>query len=138
MKPLIIANWKMHTTLTEATILASGLKEGLTDIQNCEVVLCPPSAWLVPVAEIIHRHRLDRLHLGAQNIFWQEQGAVTGEIAASMLKGLASYVIIGHSERRSYFHETNQEIQAKIKLALAQELIPIFVSVRPGSPTKPP
>lgn len=135
MKPLLVANWKMNTSLSEALILASGIKEGLADLAGVEVILCPPFPWLVSIVEVMQRHPISQLHLGAQNIFWKENGAYTGEVGAPMLKGLAEYVIIGHSERRRLFHETDQEIEAKIKLALAHGLRPILCIGESRRPT---
>lgn len=123
---LIVANWKMQTTLAEALVITNGIKTGVANLTAVDIVLCPPFPWLVSVAEVLHKHRLAHLSLGAQNIFWQERGAYTGEVAASMLTGLAKYVIIGHSERRRYGHETDQEIKAKLSLASQAKLTPIL------------
>lgn len=125
MRPLIVANWKMHTTLAEASVLANGVKEGAAELNGLDIVLCPPFPWLVPIAELLHHHRVPIVHIGAQNIFWQAEGAYTGEVSAAMLKGLVTHVIIGHSDRRRVFHETDQEIVKKVKLALESAIIPI-------------
>lgn len=134
MSPLIVANWKMNTTLSEAMILANGIKKGLADIGECEVVLCPPFPWLVPLAEVIHHHPLHHLSLGAQNIHYKEFGPYTGEVSATMLKSVVKYVIIGHSERRRFARETHEEIEAKIKQALKQGLWPIVCIGEPRRP----
>lgn len=126
MRNIIAANWKMNTTLSEAIILANGVKAGVASLSGVDVVICPPSPWLVPVAEALQTHPVKHLSLGAQNIFWKESGAYTGEISAPMIKGLASYVILGHSERRKVFHESDQEISSKIKQALVCGIKPIL------------
>lgn len=125
-RKLIAANWKMNTTLSEAIVLANGVKSGVRELSGTDIVLCPPFPWLVPVKEALAQHPAKAIKLGAQNLFWQESGAYTGEISALMLKGLVDYVIIGHSERRKYFKESNEEIAQKITKALAAGLTPIF------------
>lgn len=121
-RPIIVANWKMNTSLTEASILASSIKHDLGSA-NAEVVICPPSIWLVPVAEILHN--ATNISVGAQNCFWQQKGSFTGEISPKMLKSIAKYVIIGHSERRKYLLEDLEMINRKIKAVLEAGLIPI-------------
>ncbi len=126
MKRMIVANWKMNTTLSEALLLANGVKEGVADLSHIEVVLCPPFPWLVSVAEAVEAYHIPFLRLGAQNLFWKEEGAFTGEVSATMLRGLADYVILGHSERRRIFHESDTELAAKLALAVAAGLRPIL------------
>lgn len=126
MRPLIVANWKMNTNLSEALILANGVKKAVADLSGLDVVLCPPSLWLVPISEQYGHHQIKHLFLGAQNLFWAPSGAYTGEISATMLTGLVDYAIIGHSERRRLFHETDAEITKKVLLALDAGLKPIL------------
>lgn len=123
-RPIIIANWKMNTNLADATVLSTSIKNKVGDF-DIDVVLAPPSVWLHPVAEVLERAPKN-VHLGAQNIWFTENGAVTGEISAEMVKGLAKYVIIGHSERRKYFNETDELINDKIQTALKHGLTPIL------------
>ncbi len=122
-KPIIAGNWKMNKTVAEARTLAEGLKNGLKDIENVDIVVCPPFTSLREVAKALEN---SSIALGAQNVYWEDSGAYTGEISPPMLKSLGSqYVIIGHSERRAYFGETNETVNKKIKAALTHNLTPI-------------
>ncbi len=121
---MIAGNWKMNKNQQEAKELAQGLKErvGKPFDKGC-VVLCPPFTDLRIVNEVI---KDSAIGLGAQNMYWQEKGAFTGEIAPGMVKDAGcSYVIIGHSERRKYFAETNETVNKRIKAALSCGLTPI-------------
>ena len=118
MKSLIVGNWKMNPiNQKEAKTLFDAVKKGIK-VKNIEVVICPPFVYL---------HLLKGLPLGAQDVFFEEKGAYTGEISPAMLKNLkVEYVIIGHSERRGYFNETNGVINKKIKKSLEAGLNVIF------------
>jgi triosephosphate isomerase len=120
--PIIAGNWKMHKTIAEAVQLARGIREGVTEVQGVDVVLCPPFTALAAVEDVISNSKVE---LGAQNMYFEEQGAFTGEISPLMLEGLCDYVILGHSERRQYFGETDEGVNQKIKAALAHNLLPI-------------
>lgn len=121
---IIGGNWKMYKTPSEAVTTAKALKVKLINIEKVEVVICPPFTDLVPVYEIIKE---TRIKLGGQNLYWEDEGAFTGEISAAMLKDAGcEYVIIGHSERRHIFNETDEQINKKIKQALKFNLKPIF------------
>ena len=122
-KPLVVANWKMNTSLADATILATQIKNSIHDL-DVEVVLCPPYVWLYPVAEILEKSS-NNIDLGAQNMWFTGNGAMTGEISGTMLKGLVKYVILGHSERRKNLGETTELINDKIQMALECNLTPI-------------
>ncbi|MCX5713076.1 MAG: triose-phosphate isomerase, partial [Candidatus Omnitrophica bacterium] len=123
---IIAGNWKMYKTIGETIELANGLKRELYDLgsDTVDIVICPPFTSLSEAAEVI----LDsNIALGAQDIFWQEEGAFTGEVSPLMLKDAGvKYVIIGHSERRQFFNETNDTVNKKIKAALKHGLIPIM------------
>lgn len=122
-KPIIAGNWKMYKTNTEARALVNGLKEK-TMPAAVEVVLCPPFTALTTVAELLQGTAIG---LGAQDLFWEDEGAYTGEVSPLMLKELGcSYVIIGHSERRQYFGETDETVNKKVKAALRHGLKPII------------
>ena len=122
-KPIIAGNWKMNKTAGEAVKLVDGLKNELRDVKNIDIVVCPPFTALEEVGKVICG---TNVYLGAQNVHWEDSGAWTGEISASMLKELdCRYAIIGHSERRAYFDETNEGVNKRTKAALKYNLIPI-------------
>ena len=121
---IVAGNWKMHNTIGESIALAQAIKEGTTDIKNGEVVIAPPFTSLYSVGEII---KGSLVSLGAQNMHYEDKGAFTGEIAPGMLKDIGcTYVIIGHSERRKYFHEQDNDVNLKVKKALMAGLKPIM------------
>jgi triosephosphate isomerase len=121
---IVAGNWKMHNTIGESIALAQAIKEGTTNIKKGEVVLAPPFTALASVSETI---KGSRVSLAAQNMFYEDKGAYTGEIAPGMLKDIGcTYVIIGHSERRKYFHERDNDVNLKVKKALAAGLKPIM------------
>jgi triosephosphate isomerase len=119
---MIAGNWKMNTTVAEAAELVKAMKEKLHHIAGVEKVLCPPFVSLTTVKELI---KGTSIKLGAQNMYFERSGAYTGEISPPMLAGLCEFVILGHSERRGYFGETDQLVNKKIKAALGAGLIPI-------------
>lgn len=121
--PMIAGNWKMNTTLSEAIKLVSEMRPGLDEIDNVDKVVCPPFISLSAVKELI-RH--SSIKLGAQNLYFEEKGAYTGEISPLMLADLCEFVIIGHSERRQYFNETGEVVNKKIQAALKVGLKPIL------------
>ncbi len=122
-KKIVAGNWKMNTTLHEGLDLAKSVNAKVTGTQ-VTVVLCTPFIHLTEVSKVISK---PALFLGAQNCADKESGAYTGEVSAAMVKSTgASFVILGHSERRSYYGETNSMLASKVKLALANGLTPIF------------
>ena len=121
--PMIAGNWKMNTTLTEAVELVNEIRPGLDEIDNVDKVICPPFISLAAVRELI---KGSSIKLGAQNIYFEETGAYTGEISPLMLANLCEFVIIGHSERRHYFNETGEIVNKKAQAALKVGLKPIL------------
>lgn len=112
----------MNKTAAEGTLLAEGLRDALADVKNIELAVCPTATVLSQVSQVLAHTNIG---VGAQNMHWEPNGAYTGEISASMVKEVAHYVIIGHSERRQYFGETDETVNKKLKAALAQNIIPI-------------
>ena len=120
--PLVAGNWKMNKTVAEARDLVNVLTAPLSAIANVEKVLCPPYIALTSVASLLERTGIG---LGAQNLHWEEKGAFTGEVAPGMVKEFCQYVIIGHSERRTYFGETDESVNKKLHASMKAGLIPI-------------
>jgi triosephosphate isomerase len=121
--PIVAGNWKMYKTIAEAVELTRGVRRGVMDLKDVEVVLCPPFTALAAVREAIGPAKIG---LGAQNMYFEEQGAFTGEVSPLMLADLCQYVILGHSERRQYFGETDEGVNKKATAALAYGLTPII------------
>lgn len=122
-RPCVAGNWKMHLTVAQSLALVQELCPGLAEYKSVDCVICPPFTALAKVAEFLEGTDIS---LGAQNLFWEEKGAYTGEISPLMVAELADHVIIGHSERRAYFQDTDTAVNKKIKAALGAGIKPIL------------
>lgn len=123
-KPIIAGNWKMHKTSSEGVALVQELAKLTADAKDVDIVVCPPFTTLVAVANALNN---TNIHMGAQNMHFEKKGAFTGEVTAEMLRDVCcEYVLVGHSERRQYFAETDETVNKKVKAALDGKLIPIM------------
>ncbi|SNR77502.1 triose-phosphate isomerase [Desulfurobacterium atlanticum] len=123
-RPLIAGNWKMNKTVTESIEFAKGFIEAVKDVTDRDIMIAPPFTSIYPMAEVL---KGSNVYLGAQNMYFEEKGAFTGEVSPIMLKDAGcKFVILGHSERRYIFGETDELINKKVLSAVSHELIPVL------------
>ncbi|HZX09949.1 MAG TPA: triose-phosphate isomerase [Acidobacteriota bacterium] len=123
-KPFIAGNWKLHKTISEAVQLTKNIHKKVKKEKEAEIVIIPPFTALSEVKKVLSK---SQILTGAQDVFWEESGAYTGEIAPSMIKDAGcDFVVVGHSERRQYFGDTDEHVNKKIKAALNAGLFPIM------------
>ena len=120
--PIVAGNWKMNTLRQDAIALARGVREQTDAIGGVEKIVCPPFVFLHDVAAAVAG---SSVAVGAQNVYWEEKGAYTGEVSVTQVAEAATHVIIGHSERRQFFGETDETVNRRLRTALAHELTPI-------------
>lgn len=122
-KKLIIANWKMNLTIGESSLLVHKLDKALTARRDVEVIIAPTTLALQPMSLQVD---LRKFKLAAQNFYWRDEGAFTGEVSANQLRGLVKYALVGHSERRHVFGERGRDIGKKIQAAIRNQIIPVL------------
>ena len=120
---IIVGNWKMHLNIHEASLLVKRLDDRVQIHRDIEVVLAPPMLALQPISQQIDRRKFK---LAAQNAYYKDEGAFTGEVSFTMLRGLAEYALVGHSERRIYFNETLEVVRDKVQAAVRNGITPIL------------
>ncbi|OQA02590.1 MAG: Triosephosphate isomerase [bacterium ADurb.Bin400] len=137
-RPIVAGNWKMYTRSADAHILATAVRNSVMNLEGIEVIICPPALWVSEVLAVVGRG--GKIELGVQNMYFEAEGAYTGEISPLMVRDVAKYVIIGHSERRAYFGENNLDVNEKVLAALRSGLVPIICvgeRKREGLPKEP-
>lgn len=122
-KKLIVGNWKMNLNIHEASLYVHKLSQTIKSHRNVEVVIAPTSLAMQSISLQIDRRQFK---LAAQNFYWRDDGAFTGEVSANQLRGLVEYALVGHSERRHIFHESEKDIRSKVQAAIRNDISPIL------------